>query len=764
MQRHFAQVTARATSQIFEASAKPKGMAEAKGVYSEPRRILVPILATQLVGQFHRLLRELGETLEKRRGQPPKRALAAAKVLYQWHPEAAIAASTAGLDRNPTIVGVGNGARGDTGTSRSAVEPQPDGVLDLDEAAAAPIAEAIDALEDWLNSGQWADAALDADATAPALLTLIESTVEELLAAHAIGSSVSALMAQYQDVIAWAQTYIDQRPPDTASRDELVLLTAARLRIIYQERAFQQPARATALLSRPTDRLDQNWADETAPGVRTFSKGHFGNDQAQFNDVCRAMVIDLLHRASDKNAGKVVYIASTIFNHSDGWLKAEFDQKISDCLAAGWRVVHVLGNQGDEGSGVTSQVQADFATHLMSDLETKGIYVPTLSEVEQSTDMVLVEGVGAVVFPSIGFAAAHDAGSKADPPSPAMAVRCITGRGGSGDGPAATPIVAELRAEARALYPRTDSELPYLDKRVLPFGYRIPTENLRWFDRQMTASELLEGDRYALKPWLPTSTLPDHVAAAQFRVWEHQLDLLRRGAPDLDGLSRGWTEARREEAATYIEKQGWDWIVRSLNRLQAKRAVRHFGFETNIAEYRYRDCILRSSIVDYLEDEDPWLSANPVYGPGGLTIEQRHEHMLYLANQLEQTRVGDEMLVGAKNRVGYNLGLVDDRFSQPYDIRESWWLATRSLDRRADQVHYLHQRNRTGQAYVATLKQQSVVDFNAVETFMAVFDGIWYSIDLSERMPEFVRDFILDSLPPDVRRGFKHHSPDGVAR
>ena len=431
-------------------------------------------------------------------------------------------------------------------------------------------------------------------------------------------------------------------------------------------------------------------------------------------------------------------------------MRAELDQKIVDCLALGWRVVHVLNRGGDGSTSARARVQADFATHLLAHMQTKGVYVPVPAVQPDSTDMALVDGVGAIVFPSINFGA-----------GPAMTVRCITGRGGSGDGPAATPIVSELRAEARTVFAgQSENEDDYLDRRNLPYGFRLPTENLMWFERHLAASELLEGERYSLKSGLTMSTLPDHLSTLQYDAWRHQLELLAAGDADPEGLTRGWSSKLVQRAQEYIERQGLDAIFAALRRLRHKRAVRHFSFETNTMNYRYRDCVMTSELERYLTDERLWHSTNPAYGGGGLTLEQRQEHGLYIAQQLETTRVNLE--VG--DRIGYNLGLLRPGTSQPYDIRRTWWLATESRDSRADQVHFVHQPRRSSAAWVATLKADSVAHFDAVQTFVSLFDAVWYTIEIKDRFPATVTDYVLDLLPKSVRRQFARADQVGLAR
>ncbi len=707
-----------------------------------PTEVLAPILGTHLVSVFHSHLRTLAENLEKKRGQPPKTVLAAAKVLYRRSGDEAVAAVRA------ATVPVGSGP------DRASASG---GALDLDELSEQGIAEHLEDLEGWLGDGSWLDPPFE---TSP-LLTIIERVVGELTSGDPSGrarsQSVVKLIDGYRAMVDWAEAFLLQRPEDQAARDEVVLLTVARLNILHHPQVGQKPVQADTILNRAYDRLPEGWGDDTAIGVTTFSKGHFGNDQATFSEVCRAFVVDLLHRALQHTPPRTIYLSTTIFDQSTGWVRAELDQKIIDCLAAGWRVIHVLNRGGDASTSARARVQADFATHLLAHMQTEGVYVPVRSAAADSTDMTLVDGVGAVVFPSIGYGSGS--GRPSGPPSPAMAVRCITGRGR--DGPAATPIVAELRAEARALFAeQSELEDAYLDRRELPFGYRVPTDDLLWFDRQLSASELLEGERCALKAGVTMSTLPDGISAAQFDAWGRQLRRLADGDPDRAGLVRDWSDALIQRAITYIEERGVETVVTRLRRLRHKRSVRHFGLETNTMNFRYRDCVLQREMVRYLIDEDPWYSPNPVYGPGGLSLDHRHEHCLYLAQQLETTRVNLE--VGT--RIGYTLGLIADELSQPYDIGRTWWLATESRDRRADQVHYLHQPDEASTAYVATLKADSVAHFNAVQTFVSLFDAVWYTVEIKDRFPATVIDFLLEHLPLSVRREFARVDRIGLPR
>lgn len=706
-----------------------------------PTEVLAPILGTHLVSVFHSQLRTLAENLEKKRGQPPKTSLAAAKVLCHVRGEDAVMAV-----RTATI------------PAGSALDRrlEDDAVLDLDALSEQAVAQHIDDLGAWLGGGRWLDPPFEASP----LLAVIEHAVGEL-APEGLGDdrspSVLKLLDAYRAMVDWAEAFLLQRPDDQALRDEVVLLTVARLNILDNPQSGQKPVQADTILNRAYDRLAEGWGDDTAIGVTTFSKGHFGNDQATFNDVCRAFVVDLLHRALRHSSPRTIYLSTTIFDQSTGWVRAELDQKIIDCLTAGWRIIHVLDRSGDSSPSAQARVQADFATHLLAHMQTEGIYGPVQTVPADSTDMAIVEGVGAVVFPSIGYGSVT--GRRSGPPSPAMAVRCITGRGR--DGPAATPIVAELRAEARTVFAEQfEVDDAYLDRRELPFGFRVPTENLLWFDRQLTASELLEGERYALKGGVTTSTLPDNVSTAQFDAWEQQLRRLANGDPDRSGLVRNWSDALIEQAEASIGRQGIETIVGHLRRLRHKRYVRHFSLETNTMNHRYRDCILQRQMARYLTDEDPWYSPNPVYGPGGLSLERRHEHGLYLAQQLERTRVNLEF----GRRSGYTLGLIGDQLSQPYDISRTWWLATESRDRRADQVHYLHQPDEASTAYVATLKADSVAHFNAVQTFVSLFDAVWYTVEIKDRFPATVLDFLLELLPVPVRREFARIDQIGLAR
>ena len=672
-----------------------------------PAEVLTPILGTHLVSVFHGHLRILAENLEKKRRQPPKTLLAAAKVIHQ---------------------------RQVSGSEHK-------------------ILVELDHLEHWLGDGSWLDPPFDT----PPLLSLIEETVHDLGARgdYAI-TSVNELLNNYRTMIDWSEAFLLQRPNDQAGRDEVVLFTVARLNILSTSEPAQEPIQSESILTRPYERLPEGWAADTAVGVRTYSKGHFGNDQDAFNDVCRAFVVDLLHRALQASSPKTIYLSTSIFDESTGWIRAELDQKIIDCLAAGWRIIHVL-NRGAESSSVRARVQADFATHMLAHMQTEGTYVPVPSVRPDSTDMALVDGIGAVLFPSVGFSSSFN--RAAGPPSPALAVRCITGRGR--DGPAATPIVAELRAEARTIFADlAEVEDAYLDRRALPFGYRIPTEDLLWFDRQLAASELLEGERYALKAVVTTSTMPDHLSVAQFENWRQELQRLAVGDPNLDGLARGWSEPVMEQAMDYINERGFDEIVAALRRLRHKRMVRHFSLETNTMSYRYRDCVLKSHMDRYLTDEGLWYWTNPVYGPGGLALEHRHEHGLYLAQQLESTRVNLEL----GSRSGYHLGLIGESMSQPYDISRMWWLATESRDHRADQVHYFYQPRPSSTTYVATLKADSVAHFDAVQTFVSLFDAVWYTLDLKDSSPASVIDYLLDHLPTSVRREFVRIDQAGLSR
>ncbi len=676
--------------------------------------------------------------MPRKRGQPPKTKLAAAKVLDTKYPADAVHAARSLI----TAADDGGRRSNDEGAKREAAD------VDLDAETAKTIVGGLNAIDSWLGSGDWTSGDRG---EVPRLLTMIEEATAELVGDDWPTPKVSFLIESYRDLMVWGESFIEQRPLDQAGRDELVLLTAVRIKLLHQPQMAQNPVLASGLLSEPYGRLGENWGDETAVGVNAYSKGHFGNDQDLFNDVCRAMVVDLMERAIGKSDGRTIYLTTSIFDGSTGRLRAELDQKISESLAAGWRVVHVLDRSGSLDSATPNRrIQADFATHMVADLETKGLYVPIRSAPAPSTDMVLVEGVGSVVFPSVGYSTNN--GDRVRPgatPSPAMAIRCITGRGGGGDGPAATPIVAELRVEARSLYAEAAAET-YMDKRKLSFGYRIPTEDLLWFDRQLTASELLEGDRFAMKAVLPTSTLPEELTDLQFRAWGAELEQLLAGRQECVGLASGWTLPILDQCSGYLNRIGWSEVEQALRRLQNKRNVRHFGFETNTGDNRYRDCVLKSQLVRYMEDEDPWYYPNPLYGPGGLEIEHRHSHMVYLANTLEKTRVRFE----AGNLIGYDLGLVDDQHGQPYDLLRTWWLATRSVDRRADQVHYLHNPADRAASYVAILKETSLAEFDAVDTFVSLFDGVWYTIKPEDRSPASVIDFILDRLPAPVRKGF----------
>ncbi len=726
-------------------------MAAAAALDKGAGRVLLPILANQLVAEYHGLLRELAQTLPRGRGQPPKSSLAAAKVLSVEYPDAIQAALEFGRPSES-----GEAEIAEIAGARSAER------IELDAETADIIVGAIQAIEEWLVNGRWCVAADTLDREPPRLLLMIEDVAGDRVAGGLTLPKVTDLIVTYRDLMAWGASFIEQRPRDQSGRDDLVLLTAVRMNLLHQPLVTQDPVHATMLLNREYGRLAAGWGEEDAIGVSTYSKGHFGNDQVLFNDVCRAMVVDLLFRAVAKRDNKPVYISTTIFDQSSGRLRAELDQKIRECLAAGRRVIHVLDRSGrvdDHAPGDDTsrqRVQADFATHMVADMETKGVYVPVRNAPPESTDMVLVEGVGAVVFPSVGHSSIER--SRTGPPSPAMAVRCITGRGGSGDGPAATPIVAELRAEARALY--GDLDQSYLDKRQLPFGHRIPTENLLWFDRQLTASELLEGDRFAMKVVIPTSTMPDELAEWQFEEWRRQLRIAFEEGPDPDGLARGWPQDVTDRCVGYLRRKGWIEIERATRRLQNKRSVRHFGFETNTSHNRYRDCVLRSKMDEYLTEEDPWYEPNPVYGPAGLTLEHRQEHMLYVVGELEKTRINFE----AGNRIGYTLGLLDDQVGRPYDLERTWFLATGSTDQRADQVHYLHQPRGSAASFVATLTKGSLHDFEAVETFVSLFDGMWYSIPVEDRYPTSVIDYVLEHLPPSVRRRFKRPRPPSGSR
>jgi hypothetical protein len=659
-------------------------------------------------------------------------------------PGEAVHAARSLIKGSGSSVEIGGGLKRDTadlGSGDDAVN------IELDAETAKTIVGGLNALENWLANGEWVTRHPDGP---PRLLSMIEEAAAEAIQGQWSTPLVGELIERYRDLMEWGASFVEQRPIDQADRDELVLLTAVRIQLLEQPQMPQNPVMARTLLSEPYGRLSENWGDDTAVGVNAYSRGHFGNDQDLFNDVCRAMAVDLLDRAVGKGDGRTVYLATSIFDRSTGRLRAELDQKIGECLEAGWRVVQILdrSNVSDNGRP-DARVQADFATHMVVDLETKGVYVPIRLAPANSTDMVLVEGVGALVFPSVG----HSSVERVRPgkvPSPAMAIRCITGRGGRGDGPAATPIMTELRVEARALY-GTAATQTYMDKRQLPFGYRIPTDNLLWFDRQLTASELLEGDRYSMKPVLPTSTLPDELTVVQFDEWRQQLLRLMEGEADPDGLTVGWSTEVIDQCTGYLRRVGWDEIDQALKRLQNKRNVRHFGFETNTAHNRYRDCVLKSQIVRYMSEEDPWYYPNPLYGPGGLDLEQRRVHMVYLANELENTRLH----AANDERIGYTLGLIDDEVGQPYDLLRTWWLATRSSDGRADQVHYLHNPAGRAATYVATLKEDSLEEFDAVDTFVSLFDGVWYTIKPEDRSPASVIDFILDQLPKGLRSDFK---------
>lgn len=718
------------------------------------------------------MLRELALNLPRnsprKRGQPPKTKLAAAKMLDLRYPAAAARAAREAIGVVGVAGAAGSAARtlspsgssarplGETSTQSSAqssvLSPAGSGLdaaseLELNESATT-IVGGLDALELWLGSGQWAPPRSEPP---PLLLAMIEEAALELSQRAVTVPKIGELIEGYRDLMLWGASFVEQRPPDQADRDELVLLTAVRIKLLHQPQMNQDPVMTRNLLSDSYGRLPDNWGEETAVGVAAYSKGHFGNDQDLFNDVCRAIVVDLLDRAMAKADRKTIYLTTTIFDRSTGRLRAELDQKIGECLAAGWRVVHVLDRSRsvDDDGGAAARVQADFATHMVADLETQGRYVPIRNAPNDSTDMALVEGVGAVVFPSVG----HSTIERSRPgstPSPAMAIRCITGRGGSGGGPAATPIVGELRAEARALYGAAAEET-YLDKRVLPFGFRIPTDDLLWFDRQLTASELLEGDRYAMKSLLPTSTLPDDLSAVQFDGWRRQLRMLLEGERDPDGLASGWSVEVLDRCTGYLSRRGGTDVEYSLKRLQNKRNVRHFAFETNITHNRYRDCVLKSKLLRYMTDENPWFDPNPLYGAGGLDLEHRHQHLVYLANELEKTRVRLEQ----GERIGYTLGLIDDEEAQPYELLRTWWLATRSADGRADQVHYIHDPAGRASTYVAILKEDWLAEFEAVDTFVSLFDGVWYTINFEDRFPAQVIEFILDRLPASARKGFR---------
>ncbi len=725
-------------------------MAADKPSNTEFVETLLPVLATELLSQFQRQLRLLAENLEKKRGQPPKTSLAAAKYLYQTVGDAAVRASD----------------QSDVGTTPPASTGIPtSGKVDVDEVSEQAISDRIEQLGEWLTEGTWWPFEGEVDSLPP-LLTVVEEAAGRLrsqTSEEVPEQTVTELLENFRGVLNWAESFVVQRQEDQAARDDLVLLTVARLNLVTQPQSGRRPTvTAARILNHPTDRLPPDWGDESAYGVSTYSKGHFGNDQAAFNDACRAFVVDLLDRAAQKPSTKTIYVSTSIFQQSNGKLRAEFDQKITECLAAGWRVVHVLGRGISDDATDRVRMQVDFATNLLADLRTKGIYVPISSVPEHTTDMVLVDGIGAIMFPSIGNGPTRAAGSgrTGGSASPALAIRAITGRGGTGDGPAATPIVSELRAEAKAVYGEAEQLDSYLDKRVLPYGFRLPTENLLWFDRQLSASELLEGDRYVLRLYLPTSTMPDHLSVRQFESWSYQLHRLLDGDPDTDGLVRGWPDHRIEAASEYLQRIGTDELDLALRRLENKRSVRHFSFQINTMKYRYRDCVLEEWVERYMVEEDPWYSVNAPYGPAGMVLEDRHEHMLFVAQQLEQRRVNLERGEWA----GYSLGLIGEDQGQPYDITKTGWLVTQSPDRRADQVHYLHIPAKSAATYVATLREDSIHRFDAVSTFMSLFDGVWFTIHVQNRYPETVIEFILERLPAEVRARFKRIEPLGVAR
>ena len=387
-----------------------------------PTEVLAPILGTHLVSVFHSQLRTLAENLEKKRGQPPKTSLAAAKLLYQRSGDEAVLAARSAV----------TGA-----ASTPEPDPKPADVVDLDARSEQGIADHLEGLAGWLGDGSWLDPPFE---TSP-LLTIIESTVDELATGdgsngtEARSPSVVKLIDGYRAMIDWAEAFLLQRPEDQAARDEVVLLTVARLNILDSPQAGQRPVQAETLLNRSYDRLPEGWGDDTAIGVTTFSKGHFGNDQATFNEVCRAFVVDLLHRALRHPSPKTIYLSTTIFDQSTGWVRAELDQKIIDCLAAGWRIVHVLNRGGDSSTSSRARVQADFATHLLAHMQTEGVYVPVPSVTPDSTDMTLVDGVGAVVFPSIGYGSTSARSSGPPEPGDGGALHHRPGAGRTGGHP-----------------------------------------------------------------------------------------------------------------------------------------------------------------------------------------------------------------------------------------------------------------------------------------------------------------------------------------
>ncbi len=54
--------------------------------------------------------------------------------------------------------------------------------------------------------------------------------------------------------------------------------------------------------------------------------------------------------------------------------------------------------------------------------------------------------------------------------------------------------------------------------------------------------------------------------------------------------------------------------------------------------------------------------------------------------------------------------------------------------------------------------------FDAVRTFVSLFDAVWYTVDLKDRFPATVIDYLLDHLPASVRREFARIDQIGLSR
>lgn len=414
------------------------------------------------------------------------------------------------------------------------------------------------------------------------------------------------------------------------------------------------------------------------------------------------LAVDLLEAAAStdpqsiESAGKspLVIVTARAFQQSSdlsGEIRLAWERARAAALARGWTVVQTIRRR-KQGVSLKQLEQAELLSSLFVDLETVGELRLAVDVLDSAPDFVAAEGIGVVqLFPSedritrqvrsVRRSSRSDDGGAI---KPSLLDDLAFSYKMDGAGEERKAAASELFERCRAWAQPSDSG-DLLDREDLPVSDTdAPSDTFVALDHQMSVSEAgASMARYTVKSNGPLmSTMPLELSTQYFALWRNQ-----------------------HTSSSTVQPQ--------ITQLEAFNRVRYAGMiDACQAGSPYRDINTRSSIEKYLSDEPE--DAGFPYGGSGLSLKQRQDHLLHLADLQDQ-----------KN-FSYEVRLIDDdRLLN--GILRNWIMVSFDVEnQRPGNIFFVgSKRDPEPRRQLAQLRDGAVSRADSVQYFKHVHEFIW---------------------------------------